>query len=251
MTKPVFPTKKSSKKPSEEHWVPLSDLMTGLMMIFMLIAVVFMIQVKSEADKTRALASNIQNIAREYKDLRVNLYKDLSEAFKNDLPRWKADLTEDLTIRFKEPDVLFESGKDNLRPRFTQILSDFFPRYIAILSSPKYKESIEEIRIEGHTSSKWDDTTDTSIAYMKNMELSQSRTRSVLQYVISLQSLKAINDWLRGKLTANGLSSSKLIYLDDSKTEDILASRRVEFRVKTNADERLGEVMKVEYNEAI
>ncbi len=28
----------------EEHWIPLSDLMTGLMMMFMLVAIVFMLK---------------------------------------------------------------------------------------------------------------------------------------------------------------------------------------------------------------
>jgi succinate dehydrogenase hydrophobic anchor subunit len=35
----------------EDHWVPLSDLMTGLMMIFLLVAIVFMLQVKRDEAK--------------------------------------------------------------------------------------------------------------------------------------------------------------------------------------------------------
>ncbi len=34
-----------AKRADEDHWVPLSDLMTGLMMIFMLLAIVFMLKV--------------------------------------------------------------------------------------------------------------------------------------------------------------------------------------------------------------
>jgi hypothetical protein len=41
--------------PKEEHWIPLSDLMTGMMMIFMLVAVVFMIKVEAESDDLRKL----------------------------------------------------------------------------------------------------------------------------------------------------------------------------------------------------
>lgn len=40
-----------SPRSQEDHWVPLSDLMTGLMMIFMLVAIVFMIQVKRDEAK--------------------------------------------------------------------------------------------------------------------------------------------------------------------------------------------------------
>ena len=44
--------------------------------------------------------------------------------------------------------------------------------------------------------------------------------------------------WMREYLSANGLSSSKLI-LDSLKREDFIASRRVEFRVKTKAEDAI------------
>jgi outer membrane protein OmpA-like peptidoglycan-associated protein len=238
---------KSVRKPSEEHWVPLSDLMTGLMMLFMLIAVVFLIKVEQEGHETQRLkeraedqAKKMQSIAQAYYKIRTDLYNDLNKAFEKDLSAWGAELNKDLTIRFKQPDVLFESQKSELKPRFSQILQVFFPRYIAILSSPKYRDSIEEIRIEGHTSSAWIISTSPAQAYMLNMALSQERTRSVLQYVLSLEQVSSLQEWLRDKLTANGLSSSKLIKnKDGGKSENPEASRRVEFRVRTNADARI------------
>ncbi|MHB8423494.1 MAG: hypothetical protein ACYDAM_12165, partial [Leptospirales bacterium] len=108
-------------------------------------------------------------------------------------------------------------------------------RYIAILFSDKYKNSIREIRIEGHTSSVWNDISSSDDAYFKNMELSQARTRSTLQYVLTLPTVQNKKDWLRQLLTANGLSSSKLIY-DKNGKEDSLISQRVEFRVRTDAE---------------
>jgi len=41
--------------PKEDHWIPLSDLMTGLMMVFMLVAIAFMIQVEAESEKVKQL----------------------------------------------------------------------------------------------------------------------------------------------------------------------------------------------------
>jgi len=43
---------------SDDHWIPLSDLMTGLMMIFLLVAIVYMIKV--EADSAVIKDANIQ-----------------------------------------------------------------------------------------------------------------------------------------------------------------------------------------------
>jgi outer membrane protein OmpA-like peptidoglycan-associated protein len=143
----------------------------------------------------------------------------------------------------KEPSVLFDTGKDSLKPKFTQILNQFFPRYVKILSADKYRSSIEEIRIEGHTSSAWNGSAYTNEAFFFNMALSQSRTRSALQYVLMLPQVQEQQLWLKEHLTANGLSSSKLIYHADG-TENKDGSQRVEFRVRTNADARISEILK-------
>jgi outer membrane protein OmpA-like peptidoglycan-associated protein len=224
--------------------------MTGLMMVFMLIAIVFMIQVQAEAKQTKELkeraeeqAARMRQIAVIYNDLREKLYNDLQAEFRNDLPKWGAELDHDLSIRFKEPDVLFANSKSELSSQFKDILADFFPRYLRILSSPRYRESIEEVRIEGHTSSSWVFATSPDDAYMHNMELSQERTRSVLQYVLFMPRSSDLQGWLIAHLTANGLSSSKLRFKLDG-TENPETSRRVEFRVRTNADTRLSEVLK-------
>jgi outer membrane protein OmpA-like peptidoglycan-associated protein len=220
----------------EEHWIPLSDLMTGLMMMFMLVAIIFMVKVESDAKK-------VKDIALIYDEMRAQLYQDLHSEFENNLPDWGAELDRDLTFRFKEPSVLFDTGKDSLKPRFIQILNEFFPRYIRILSADKYRNSIEEIRIEGHTSSVWNGSANVNEAYFFNMALSQSRTRSALQYVLTLPQVQEQQPWLKAHLTANGLSSSKLIYHADG-TENKDGSQRVEFKVRTNADARISEILK-------
>ena len=66
------------------------------------------------------------------------------------------------------------------------------------------------------------------------MDLSQARTRAVLQNVLGLSEIAQERAWLRPLVTANGLSSSHLV-LDANGEEDRERSRRVEFRVKTKA----------------
>lgn len=226
---------KKNKPIKEDYWIPLSDLMTGLMMIFMLIAIINMVNLESENQ-------NIKEAAFVYKEMKIDLYNQLKIEFSQDLLKWGAELDTDLTIRFKEPEVLFDTGKDSLKPKFIEILNDFFPRYIKILSAEKYQKAIEEIRIEGHTSSIWSVGTPNNQAYFLNMALSQARTRSVLQYVLLLPTIREQQQWLKQNLTANGLSSSKLIYHKDG-TENKEGSQRVEFRVRTNADARLNEIL--------
>ena len=218
------------------HWIPLSDLMTGLMIMFLLLAVAYMTRVEAESE-------NIKEVAIAYNEVRDQLYEDLEREFKEDLPRWKAQIVKaDLAVQFTEPEVLFASGSSDLRDNFKNILTDFFPRYIAILTSPKYRESITEIRIEGHTSSEWYTGSSDLQAYFNNMALSQERTRSTLSFALTLPQVRREESWLREHLTANGLSSSKLIRTSDGQ-EDAKRSRRVEFRVRTDAENRIAKIL--------
>ena len=229
---------KKEHEDREDHWIPLSDLMAALMMVFLLIAITYMLQVEAETEQ-------ITEVALVYEELKEELYEDLYDEFREDLPKWKAVLDrESLTITFGEPDVLFEIGSAELRPRFREILLDFFPRYARILNSEKYRDDIEEIRIEGHTSSRWETTTSEEDSYFLNMQLSQARTRSALRYVLTLPAVQEDVVWLRRNVTANGLSFSRRILTPDGE-EDVDASRRVEFRVRTNAEERIAQIVEV------
>jgi outer membrane protein OmpA-like peptidoglycan-associated protein len=212
-----------------EHWLSVGDMMAGLMVIFLFIALTYMHNVIEDRDR-------IHEIAITYEKTKDLIYQRLYEEFKEDLKRWNAELDkETLSVRFKEPDVLFDVGSSALKEQFRAILGDFFPRYIRILAD--FRDSIEEIRIEGHTSSEWRNGTTPEEGYFKNMALSQDRTRAVLEYNLMLPAVTAERNWIKSLLTANGLSSSKLI-LHNGK-EDPRRSRRVEFRLRTNAEQQV------------
>lgn|SRR5690554_667432 len=219
---------------NEEHWLSVSDLMAGLMMVFLLVAVIFMVNAERER-------RTVTDVALLYERLRLELYEDLLVEFESDLPRWGAELDDDLTFRFTRNDLLFDRGDNAIQPQFAAILEDFFPRYVNIIYQEKYRDDIREVRIEGHTDSTWGGF-DSDEAYIRNMELSQARTRSTAAYLLALPQLGGLKDWLQENLTANGLSSSKLIRGPDGQ-EDEVRSRRVEFRVVTDADQRIEEIL--------
>ncbi|MCB6972381.1 MULTISPECIES: OmpA/MotB family protein [Butyricimonas] len=221
---------KSSKE--ENQWMSISDLMSVLMIIFLFISVVYM---RSIGQKN----SQITSIAKTYEKTQVKITHDLKEEFAKNLQIWNAALDSlTLSIRFENPEILFKVGSAELNDHFKSILDSFFPRFIQILTDPKYKKYIEEIRIEGHTSSEWQGEPSSRQAYFNNMELSQDRTRKVLEYVLFQIKDEELFNWTKNRLTANGLSSSKLIYNND-QTEDQERSRRVEFKIKTNAEQQI------------
>lgn len=217
---------------NQSYWIPLADLMTGLMMVFMLLTAAFMLRV----EQTTTLVVN------EFEETKSDMLQALQKEFSRDLKQWNAELLGDMTIRFNDPTVLFATGSAELRPKFKQILREFFPRYVTMLTSDKYREAIKEIRIEGHTSRSWTNSTDTKTAYFLNMELSQARTRSALEFLLRLPAVERQQDWLVGHVTANGLSSSKPISPDDNSAAAQLANQRVEFRIVTNASDRMDQI---------
>lgn len=210
----------------EENAFSLStgDLMAGLLFIFILLLMGALLQVQEKAEED-------EQVVKKYDQIKTQLYIDLQDEFKDDLKVWRATVDSTLCIRFQEPAMLFDNDKAELKPLFKDILNDFFPRYIKVLSRPEYRENIVEIRIEGHT--------DSNGGYFHNMELSQNRTRSVLEYCFGLMTREQII-WAKGLITANGLSSSQPILVHG--IEDKSLSRRVEFRVRTNAEKHLEDI---------
>jgi len=219
----------------EGEWISISDLMTGLMIIFLFIAICFM-------DNLQAKANQIKRVAVAYQEVQESLYNDLDKEFKNDLEKWKAEILKDtLSVRFNEPEVLFKVGSFEVTGRFKSILQDFFPRYIKIMNSPKYRNNIEEIRIEGHTSTEWSQNVTKMDTYFLNMKLSQDRTRAVLEYCIDMIDTESEKEWAVKYITANGLSYSRIVTTDGE--ENKIRSRRVEFRSKTAAEKKVVEII--------
>lgn len=249
---------------SNRYLGSVSDLMAGLMIVFLFIAISYMVEVRTSEQQvseratdlekavadlekakknTDSLNATIREIAATYSEIQSSLYQALEKEFHDDLKRWKATLEPDNTIRFNEPDVLFLTGNKEIRPKFEQILSDFFPRYTHIIYNKKYQNEISEIRIEGHTSSRWDGESTREGRYLKNARLSQQRALSVLQFCFELS---AISDQQRSllirDLRANGLSFSRSIMIAEGK-EDESRSQRVEFRVVTKTKEKILQII--------
>lgn len=236
----------NSKKDS--FWISYADLMTLLMVVFLLISVSFMALVEEEKEDEQTIISKYQTTKEE-------LFKDLSKTFKNDLKHWDIELNKNLSIQFSNPDVLFPSGDTKLTLRFRIILAEFFPKYLKIITDKKYKDVISEVRIEGHTDDVMLINGWTGDPYIDNIELSQDRARNVLAFLRSLPSYKKLHpkDELRMKfwLTANGLSygrmldkNKKFAIKSDNNNVDKEKSRRVEFKILTRSDELVEEIIK-------
>ena len=237
---------KRKNKQEEGAWSSICDLMSGLMIIFLFIAVSFMLRVTEENISIKKQQDTIHKVVKTYEETKGNIYNDLYYEFKDDMNKWHMEIDPDGTIRFTEPEVFFDKGEFELKEQFKDILNSFFPRYIQVIYDG-HKDKVKEIRIEGHTSSEWEVSSGKKDSYFGNMELSQNRTRNVLKYVMNLPNIAIYEDWLIDNITANGMSYSKRIY-DENNNEDKDRSRRVEFKVITNSEETIESIID-EYEE--
>ncbi len=197
---------------SENNWISIADVMSALMMVFMFIAIAFLYEMLNEKEI--------------YK---VSLNEALHKEFDKDLEKWQAVITDDNIMRFNSP---FGVGSDAIPDSFKEILEDYFPRYIKVLSDNQFIDEIDEIRVEGHTSKGWGSVQEEDQVYLLNMKLSQNRASNVLEFCYGLEdgSVLQYKKWLQKNLRANGMSFSKLLYTASSEIDNT-RSRRVEFKV--------------------
>ena len=237
---------KRVNKGNESNWRSFSDIMTGLMVIFMFIAISYINEVQKKQEQRDI-------IFEEFKATKEELFSELENAFKDDFNEWEVELDKDLSIKFTNPEVLFESGQTNIRPYFSTILNDFLPRYFDILLQGKYEDKIIEVRIEGHTDAVPAPLFDRD-PYIGNIKLSQQRSANVLKYFRLMDYYQNLNSSkeqrLQFWLTANGLSYGRT--LDENKELTAISgksvnnsySRRVEFRIITSSENLVDKVIK-------
>ena len=173
--------------------------------------------------------------------IKADIYNDLKNEFSQVSTQWNLEINKD----FKNADGLFGQNSGLPSPKFTNILNQFIPRYLAIVSQDKYKANIQEIRVEGHTA---DDD------YQHSIELSQQRANSVLFYLTSHPYFRSLHTEKRKKLryllTTSGYGWSRALdangeYSSKSRKEFDIQSRRVEFRIVTNSDQVINDLNQI------
>lgn len=209
------------KKRSEEHsegnifWITMTDLMTGLVMVF--IVMFFYTYMTSHMEMIK------QNLAKE------NATKELKASLKAQNLNATVDA---ITGVVKISDLeLFELGSYTLSEKGKAYLDKFAPAYFnSIFSNNFLNKNIEKIIIQGHTDSQtFKGKYSEDEQYMKNMELSLNRAFSVANYMSQTPYNKENGDKLRKMILVEGASFSQPIILNGK--EDYQKSRRVELKI--------------------
>ena len=89
------------------YWVSVADLMSGLMIVFMFIAIAYMFEMKQ-------VINAVIYITEGFQDTEHSLYQELNKEFKEDLEEWNAVIdSKSLSIIFKSR--MFYFKKEDMR----------------------------------------------------------------------------------------------------------------------------------------
>ena len=202
-------------KPEETEenifWVTMTDLMMGLMMVFIVLFIQSVLSASSDAIATSQAKQEV-----------VQELQEVMSA--NDID---VEIESDGSVKISDLE-LFNVNSAELSPKGKAYLDKFIPMYFNLIySNEVLAENIDNIVIQGHTDSQtFKNARTKNEQCLLNMDLSMRRAYAVSQYALNTKFDQKYADIIRKKLVIEGRGSGNPI-LTNGK-EDLNKSRRVE-----------------------
>jgi outer membrane protein OmpA-like peptidoglycan-associated protein len=202
----------------------LTDLMTSLAVIFILLLVAML---NNALQQTKGTKSQV-----------VSRFEETLKDFQKQGVEVQTDPKDPLGLFVVVPEGLlkFEQGQAEIPPSGKEFVQEFIPKFVATACSAEMRAGISSIVVEGHASSEGDET--------RNLRLSQARSIAVVQ-----DSLEVIDSAENGGASANhkcfvdlvsatGRGSAEPVKV--AGVEDRSLSRRVVFKIRVKSLEQRG-----------
>lgn len=192
----------------------LTDLMTSLMVIFILLLLVF---VHRTAGKDAAVTDVL---------LKRLLHDMKPQGFNEKTIR--PDPRDRNAILVIVPDRLmnFETGKSTLRPEGEQFLKTYIPQFAEVLCGDQFRSSIESIVVEGHTDTHPYVGRTPEESHNLNLKLSQDRSMEVVKNALAdLSDMETKRGCFLEKLSASGRGEQEQEATPDESRRVILKIR--------------------------
>jgi outer membrane protein OmpA-like peptidoglycan-associated protein len=198
----------------------LTDLMTSLAVIFVLLLCASMHNVRQEGETSKNLV--LSAVHRELNDFLtqgIQVSQDPKDALS-------------ILILVPENLLAFQFDKANIPQGGMSFLKSFIPRLSGILCSDQFSKEINSVVVEGHT--------DSSGSPGHNCELSQRRSMSVVRASLDIldgDGMGTERERFLKLLSATGRGSAEPITGLNGE-EDMALSRRVVFKIKVRSIEQ-------------
>lgn len=209
-----------------------TDLMTSLLVIFILLLCSFMNNAFGEGERTKTVI--LEKLQHQLRDFEV---KGVAV---------KEDKNDPLTLLILVPEGLLEFKTDlaEIPSKGNEFLDAFIPKLTDTIYLPEFREEISSVVVEGHTDSRGSDA--------HNLSLSQQRSLSVVNKCLNI--LEKSYDSKNGDITksayflkvlsASGRGKQDIILTPEGQ-EDLSQSRRVIFKIRVRSfeEKRLGKIL--------
>ncbi|MCC2641927.1 MAG: uncharacterized protein K0S45_2340 [Nitrospira sp.] len=225
-----------SSEQSSVLTIGITDLMTSLAVIFILLFSAYVTKVSETESEAKA---PLHEPATERKADGTTT-DDVRDVLRDHFQRFDLSLDTDPNdsnvVRIVVPEALlnFEFGKGSLSPVADRFLTDAMPTYAALLCGT-LRDRIDSLVIEGHTDDRGSD--------ILNLKLSQERSLNVM--VKGLEVIQDLAPWayrcFHQKTSASGRGRQDLI-LEKSQIPDRDKSRRVVFKIRLRSTGHAAEV---------
>jgi outer membrane protein OmpA-like peptidoglycan-associated protein len=208
----------------------LTDLMTSLAIIFILLLVAMLNNQRQQSAETRKLV--------------ILKLQTALDKFRSQGVEVTPDPTDPLVLLVIVPEDLlkFEQGEFNIPAAGFGFLQTFVPKFVSTACSPELRDGIGSIVVEGHASSEGRPS--------DNLSLSQRRSMAVIQQ--SLSALDGSNEPDKTKdyegncflslISATGRGNAEPIHKTNGE-EDRPKSRRVVFKIRIKSVEERKEIV--------
>jgi outer membrane protein OmpA-like peptidoglycan-associated protein len=206
------PYRKRSKDDGEKpFWISFSDLMTAMMVMFLVVMAVALLAVTSPSEKRQEEVEN--------------WVKKLEEKLKSDFPginyqrsRNVIDFGSQANFKFGKPD--FEGSPDELVKK-EDALRIFVPELLDLANSDLGKKVVKRVVVEGYT--------DKAGTYLSNLDLSLRRSERVLCVLLAESVGTKLDDEHKKQVRELFLVGGYSFNNEKSSAEE---SRRVEMRIE-------------------
>ncbi|MDD2215957.1 MAG: OmpA family protein [Eubacteriales bacterium] len=209
--------KKVAKKDNEiSYWLSFSDLMSGLLIIFILLSVYMLLDYRSAAAELEITKHTLA----EYTSMNTNIIEKLKAALGNSI-----SIDSDTGTLILDSELLFDTGKSELKPAGKAFLNEIMPAYFRVLfKDAEIKDSIASITIEGYT--------DDQGTYEYGLYLSYNRALSVYYYMLNDPGFEDYHKDMKELIILTGRSEAGYLPLNENETieEWRKRNRRVEIK---------------------
>jgi flagellar motor protein MotB len=197
----------------------LTDMMTSLAVIFVLLLVIFLKQAHDQSKRAKD-------------DVREQLeafLKEKSLALKQD-----AEDPLKLTVAVGENQLQFPVAGSSLSSQGASFVDSFFRNFASKICAAEMQNKVDSIVIEGHTDTSGERTPE---GVRSNIALSQRRSYSVLEQALkSVQGDSPTYECLLKLTSANGRGSRSPLFTNNAYNPDL--SRRVEIKIRVRSAEQ-------------